>query len=182
MNSTLYNRCLKYALSDVDVQNIVKPYKTNIIEYPDLAKVNSINDILDNLGRVIIFIKISPSFGHWTCLIKRGNTLNWFDSYGIKYDDEKNWMSKKKLIEMHELQPLLTQLLQKEHQEHGTKILYNHYHWQSENAGVSTCGRWAGLICKWYDKTFEEINKMIKASKMTPDQFVILKTYEIIGK
>ena len=50
------------------------------------------------------------------------NTLNWFDSYGIKYDDEKNWVPKKKLIQLHELAPLLTRLLQKDHNVNGTKI------------------------------------------------------------
>ena len=182
MNSTLYNKALKYPLSDVDVQNILKPNPTNIVEYPDLIKVNDINDILDDLGRVIIFIKLSQTFGHWCCLIKRGNTLNWFDSYGIKYDDEKNWVPKKKLIQLHELAPLLTRLLQKDHNVNGTKILYNHYHWQSENDGVSTCGRWVGLICRLYDKSFEEINNMIKQSKMTPDQFVVNYTYQLIHK
>lgn len=174
---------MAYPLSDEDIQTILKPDTTNIIQYPDLVDVTDINTLFDAQGRCVVFIPLSKSFGHWCCLIrsKKLHTIEWFDPYAIKPDDEKKWISKVVLKQLHEDKPYLTNLLRQAH-EQGTRIIYNPYHWQAERDGVSDCGRWVALRCLLHDKPLSDINKMIKKSKLTPDAFVTNVIYEILGK
>lgn len=115
------------------------------------------------MGRCIIFIPLSPTFGHWCCLIKRkGNIIDWFDPYGIAPDKEKHWINETVLKQLHEDKPYLTQLLQRANKQYGTRIMYNKHKWEAERSGVSTCGRWVALVCLFYNKSFDQINKMIQ--------------------
>ena len=183
MNPIQLKKAINYPLSDLDIQRILKPNKTNIVQYPELVNVNDINQIFDKLGRCIIFIPLSPTFGHWCCLLKKpNNIIEWCDPYGIRPDGEKNWINKDVLIKLHEDKPLLTQLLRKANEEHGTRIMYNRHKWESEQSGISTCGRWVALVCLFYNKSFDQINKMIQKSNLSPDTFVTYLTYNILKK
>jgi hypothetical protein len=175
-------KIVNYPLSDTDIQKILKPSRTRIITYPELAKVSDINSVFDQLGRCIVFIPISPTFGHWCCLIKSNNNIEWFDPYSVKVDGEKKWISKATLIKLHEEKPYLTELLQKTKVENGTKLTFNPYHWQKDTEGVNDCGRWTAIRCKLYNKSLSEISDMIKKSNMTPDEWVCNVTYNILGK
>ena len=157
MNPTQLKKALNYPLSDEDIQTILKPYKTNIIQYPQLANVDDINTLFDKLGRCIVFIPLSPTFGHWCCLLKKpNNIIEWFDPYGIAPDEEKKWINEDVLRQLHEDKPYLTQLLQKANKEYGTRIMYNRHKWESEKNGISTCGRWVALVCLLCNKSFDK--------------------------
>lgn len=171
-----------YALSDDDIQSILAPHPTNIINYPDLKTVSNVNDLFDDLGRcVLLFDTISPYSGHWTGLIKRDNEIEFFDPYGIKYDQEKRWISKAKLKKFHETEPLLTNLLNQGKQL-GYKITYNSHKFQRDTEGVNTCGRWTSVRLLFRDLSATQFQKMIEASELTPDEFVTQFTNEIIHK
>jgi hypothetical protein len=183
MNPIKLKKALNYALSDTDIQKCLKPTPTNIIQYPDLASVDDINLIFDSLGRCIVFIPLSKTFGHWCCLLKRkNNIIDWFDPYGIAPDKEKDWISKDVLIKLHEDKPLLTNLLRKANAQFGSRIMYNRHHWESEKPGISTCGRWCVLVCLLYNKNFDQINKMIQQSNLSPDTYVVNITYNLLNK
>jgi hypothetical protein len=183
LNPITLKKALNYPLSDEDIQYILKPNKTNIVQYPDLVNVDDINTIFDKFGRCIIFIPLSTTFGHWCCLLKKpNNIIDWFDPYGLAPDTEKKWISKDVLIKLHEDKPLLTNLLRKTQEENGTKILYNRHKWESERSGISTCGRWVALVCMLYNKSFDQINKMIKDSNLSPDTFVTNITFNLLHK
>ena len=183
MNPVELKKAINYPLSDTDIQHILKPYKTNIIQYPDLVNVQDINSVFDKLGRCIIFIPLSPTFGHWCCLLKRkGNIIEWFDPYGLAPDKEKQWISENVLRQLHEEKPYLTQLLQRANEQYGTRIMYNRHKWEAERSGVSTCGRWVALVCLFYNKSFDQINKMIQKSNLSPDTYVTNLTFNILKK
>ena len=172
------------ALSDSDIQKILSPNRTNIIEYPDLAGVSDINNLFDKLGRCIVYIPISKTFGHWTCLTLRENktVVEWFDPYGVKPDGEKKWISPETLKRLHEEKPLLLDLLKRAKAQHGYKITYSPYHWQEDKENVNDCGDWVAVRLLLYKKSLEEINAMIKKSGMKPDDWVNTITYHILGK
>ena len=158
------------------------PDRTNIIQYPNLGLITDINEVFDKVGRCIVFIPLSKSFGHWCCLIKKNTSIEWFDPYSVKPDDEKKWINKKVLKRLHEDKPLLTRLLEQENRENGTKILYNPYKWQKDTEGTNDCGRYVALRCLMYNKSLSEMDNMIKSSGMTPDEFVTNVTFELLGK
>lgn len=183
MNPLQLKKAINYPLSDLDIQTILKPNRINIIQYPDLKNVEDINSIFDKLGRCILFFPLSTTFGHWCCILKRkGNIIDFFDPYGIAPDKEKEWISADVLKKLHEDKPFLTILLQRANQQYGTKIMYNRHKWEAERSGVSTCGRWCALVCLLYNKSFDQINKMILKSNLAPDTYVTYITYNILHK
>jgi hypothetical protein len=172
----------RYALSDDDIQSILAPHKTKIWNYPELATVSNVNELFDDLGRcVILFDTISPYSGHWTGIIKRENEIEFFDPYGIKYDEEKKWISKAKLKAFHESEPLLTNLLNQGKQL-GYKITWNTVKFQKDGEGINTCGRWTAVRLLFRDLSPKQFQRMIDASQLTPDEFVTQFTNEIIHK
>lgn len=163
-----------YALSNDDINTILDP-PTHILTYPELVEYNSIDELLDSQGRcIILYLTNGPTSGHWTCMWKKGDRLNYFDSYGDapeapreavggEYDQEK---------------PLLTNLLERS----GYKVYYNTHPYQTDRADVATCGRHcvARLICK--DMSDRQYYNLIKKSKQTPDTFVTNLTSDFLKR
>ena len=182
LNPIQLKKAISYPLSDQDIQYILSPNKTNIIQYPDLADIDDIDELFDNLGRCVVFIPITETFGHWCALIKKNGSIQWFDPYGVVPDGEKKWINKAVLKRLHEDKPLLKNLLQKSNLEKGYKILYNKHHWESETPDISTCGRWVAVVLLMYKYSFQQIDDLIKKSGDKPDVWVTNITYSILGK
>ena len=174
-----YEALKHYSISDQDIQQAigVKPF----LYYPDLQNVKSISQLFDKKGRAcILFLTTSSNHGHWTCLMKRPNkVIEYFDSYGgYGPDGERKWLSHKELVNLHEDQPLLYNLLKKSKY----KILYNPYPYQSHSPDTNTCGKHCITRLYYHKLTEPEYHTMIRNSGMTPDQFVMSVVYSLIGK
>jgi len=173
-----YDKLKSYSISDVDFQDALglKPF----LYYPDLRKVRSVDELFDKQGRcAILFLTSSLYHGHWTCLMKRGNVIEYWDSYGgYRPDGERKWLSHNELVNLHEDQPLLSNLLRNSKYT----ILYNPYPYQSHSPQTNTCGK--HCITRLYYKALKEpqYRQMIRESGKTPDQFVIDFVYSLIGK
>lgn len=131
---------MDHSLSDSEIRRCVPGVK--IMSYPDLRKYAHLDDILDSKGRVVIlFLTEGPMVGHWTTMFKDGeNSFQWFDSYGLKPDGNRRWLSKSKLISLREEKPILTDLI-KGAEEGGATVNFSPYHFQRDNASIETCGR-----------------------------------------
>jgi hypothetical protein len=174
-----YESLKKYSISDQDIQQAigVKPF----LYYPDLQNIKSINQLFDKQGRAcILFLTTSSNHGHWTCLMKRPNkVIEYFDSYGgYAPDGERKWLSHKELVNLHEDQPLLSNLLRKSKY----KILYNPYPYQSHSPDTNTCGKHCITRLYYHKLTELKYRDLIRRSGMTPDQFVMTVVYSLIGK
>jgi hypothetical protein len=133
-------KSLSYAFSDSDI----RLYLPNIpiMEYHDLAKYPTIKDLLPaQTCSVIILIETSEKRGHWCSLSRRGNTLIWFDSYGLDVDAEFRYIPIKIQITLHESKRYLTKLIDNSDFE----CEYNGYQLQSKKSFVSTCARFVIL-------------------------------------
>jgi hypothetical protein len=133
---------LKISMTGQDIKNYLPNCK--MIEYNDLAKYNNINDLLTKpIDYVIILIEtIAESTGHWVCVLKYGNTIEFFNSYSGKPDFQKNnFISKAKNIEFGQIQNYLTDLLVKSNYN----IIYNKLQLQKYSNGSTTCGRFVTL-------------------------------------
>ena len=128
-----------YALSETDIQKMIPTLK--IISYPELLKANSIDDVLDEKGRLmLLYLTESEMMGHWVCLLnyRNSNIIEYFDPYGnYKPDGEAKWLTKEKLKKFGQSSKKLTQLL------NNSKYIVksNAYPFQGENVNVNTCGR-----------------------------------------
>ena len=129
------------ALSDSDILDIMP--EATIILSPKLKQLKQ----LPRLPLVILYTT-APNFGHWTLLHnvldERGRpTIEFFDSYGMKPDDELRFISPEYRQETAQTKKELVRLL------FGTglsNISYNEYSFQApthpDGTPVNTCGRW----------------------------------------
>lgn len=159
-----------------------------VLTYPELQNVQSIEEILGSSGRaVILFLTTGLSRGHWVGVFKRGNTLSFFDSYGLAPDAEGGWLSHDKLVELHEDVPLLHKLF-KEAESRGVQTTYNKTAYQNPHDLASeTCGRHVAVRLDYSDFTDAQYHALIEECKANThsknaDAVVVLLTHHLIGK
>lgn len=169
----------QYSLSNDDINYILDP-DTNILVYKDLANYDSIDDVFDPLGRCILLYSIEAvNNGHWVCMWRKGNKINYFDPYGQPPEEPKEWVDTNDNRMMGQGRNMLTNLLKKS----GCEVYYNTYPYQKMDNSTATCGRWcvSRLVCK--DFTANQFHKAVMTfKKSTPDDFAIQFTYDILGK
>lgn len=147
-------------------------HKANLVLYPDIKQYRSIDHLLGPYGAVIILYITGQSgstvYGHWTCLFRiDNNTLEWFDPYGMKPDQEL-YMSKIKYPFF------LSNLLKQSHYN----IIYSIHRLQStKNMSISTCGRFVGLRIQLRNIPIKEFARLLTSVRgLTPDNVVTLMT------
>ena len=130
-------------VSGDDLKNVLGQ-DLKIIKFQDLSKYNDIYQLLPKPKdyAVIFFtddIQNNTNIGHWTCITRYKNNFEFFDSYGLKEEDELKFISKEKRQRFGESIDYLKHLLEP------VKHSNNKYDYQSWDDGVSTCGRWCLL-------------------------------------
>lgn len=167
-----------YSLADDDIQKVLGGVK--LFKYPELHSMASIDDAFDAKGHaMMLYLTENEDTGHWVCMMKRGNTIEYFDPYGgYKPDSERRWLSPEKQEQLGEAQPTLTQMIK----QGGYKTISNPYHFQKEGVDINTCGRHccARLLCAHL--SLPEYNKMIKDSGVPADEFVTLFISQLLHK
>src|SRR6185437_3614673 len=150
------------ALSNTDISKALNN-KTKIIQYKDLLNYKDIDDLLYPHNKAVILYNTKENYGHWTCIIKRNDSIEMFDSYGYKPDDQQKYITEKVKSENNMDFPYLTYLLYKSKNKY--KIHYNNYKLQSEKDGINTCGRWVILRIHLKEMNIDEFSKLIKNDK-----------------
>lgn len=107
-------------------KDLLKAVKTNIVSHTNMAKYSHIDQLIKNDACIIFYDHTAGSVGHWCCMTKRGNLIEYFDSYGRKPSIERY---------THGDPPYLDNLLKNS----GYVVTYNPYNFQGK--GTSTCGR-----------------------------------------
>lgn len=150
-------------LSNVDIISLCDD-KTNVVKYSELINYDNIDDLLQPFDNVVILYETGKNYGHWVCLIKYGNTIEFFDPYGLGVDEQLSF-SKKSL-------PLLSILLLNS----DYKLIENKTQLQKKYNNVSSCGRHVAvrLILKQLD--IYEYLKMFENNKYDPDTVVTYLT------
>jgi len=171
-------RIKEYPLSDSDIKKILGQ-DIKIITYPMLGEMNSIDEAFDAKGRcIMLYLTESSSSGHWCCLLKKGNTIEFFDPYGEPPEEALDNVPQSKLQQLDEGRPYLTDLLRAS----GKKVSYNHHPFQQTKNNVNTCGRHSVVRCLYAPYSLAKYKKVMDASGMTPDNFVSALTALKLGK
>lgn len=167
-----------YALSDDDIRQLLGS-GIKITTYPDLEHISRIDKLFDRHGRAILFIpQQNEQQGHWTCLIKRGKTIEFFDPYGEPPEAQKDTLSEAHLEKMRMNEPLLADLLT----NNPYKIIYNKEQLQKLQNDVNTCGRHCVARLLYHKYPVQKYREIIHQSRMSPDDFVVKLTYDELGK
>ena len=169
-----------YALSDADMKKVIPTLK--IISYPEMLKAKSIDDVLDEKGRLmLLYLTEDQNTGHWVCLLKRRNqpVLEYFDPYGgYGPDGESEWLSPEELEEFGQDTFHLSKLIRNS----PYTLVVNKTAFQKDKTDNNTCGR--HCLCRLYMKhlTLPQYTKLLKGSGVSPDDFVSGFTYNLIGR
>lgn len=167
-----------YPLGDDDLRRIIP--NSHIFTYPYLKSVKDIDEVFDDEGRAImLYLTDDRRTGHWTCMIRRPDSIEFFDPYGEKPDKELLWnKSERKREELDQNKPLLSRLLRQK----GLPVVYNKHKFQDEGADIATCGRHCAVRLLHKDISLPQYAKMIEGSGLNPDEFVSRATFSILKK
>jgi hypothetical protein len=169
---------MDYSLSGLDIENVLKKFnkKCYLTLYKNLIKYNTIDELLREARYIIILYETTKNYGHWCCLFKNNkNSIEFFDSYGIRPDDELKYSTElfRKKNKMNF--PLLTYLLL----ECPYNIEYNQYKLQKMTKDISTCGRWVLLRCLLSNFNIDNFYKIFKNVK-NKDKATVIMTEDFI--
>ncbi len=155
-----------YSLSDSDLKRLIP--NVNIIKYNDLANYNNIDELLQGKPTIILFELTENNNGHWISIFKNNNTIYFFDSYGIKIEDQKKYMNKQFFRKINYLSKML--------KDSPYKVDYNDTQYQEMSDNISTCGKHVVCRLKCMDLNDNEYEELIKEecklNNCTPDELV----------
>jgi hypothetical protein len=169
-----------YSLSEGDIQKMIPTLK--IIAYPQLLKARTIDDVLDEKGRLmLLYLTENESTGHWVCLLnyRDSNVIEYFDPYGnYKPDGESKWLSITRLKQLGQSSRKLTQLLKASPYE----VKSNAFPFQTDKMNMNTCGRHCTTRLYFKNLELPDYIKLVESTGLTPDDFVCAFTFNLIGR
>lgn len=142
----------------------------DVIEYDDIISSKSINDYLPAGKSVIVYYPTtSESYGHYVALLRDGNDVYFYDSYGHRPDDKEiKW---NKALYEEEENTLLRHLLNA-----GLDVDYSDHRHQKLSNDSATCGRHSLMRVAFDDLSNDEYDKVLRDKsrqyKTDPDNLV----------
>lgn len=170
-----------YALGDGDIQEKL-PEDTRIVIYNELKGLGSIDEILDEKGRVIIlYPREAKNVGHWVCLfINKDGDYEFFCPYGDAPEETKRDLSPQKLAELDIEDDLLIPLLKFSAASSGRGVVYSKFPYQKLAPGINTCGRHCVARLAFHDADDDEykavLDKMKEGTDKSYDDIVSILT------
>lgn len=117
-----------------------------IIKYSDLAEYPTINDLLPNdKDFKVILVESSVNQGHWVCIMKYGDIIEYFNSYGTLPEYDFKFIPTMVKHLLGQGGNILSKLLKTK--DKGQKVFYNKKKLQTINDNINTCGRWCVARC-----------------------------------
>lgn len=165
----------KKSLSGQDIINGLNG-NVKVITYQDIRNYDNLDDLLHPYNQVVILYETSEGYGHWVCLYSENGKITFFDSYGLKPDEELKFIPKYFRKENDTDYPLLTYLLY----QSGYKVEYNQHRLQKSLRDVNTCGRHCIVRLKYKEIPIDTYAKILRSFKpYNPDNIVTMLTANI---
>ena len=153
-----------YALSDQNMLDLTE-HKYRVYKYEDLENVNSIDELLGKYGGFILLFQNTQFSGHWVSVFKINNkTIEFFDSYGLKVDEELQFTEYNRRRHQGKIVPHLTHLLNNSRYN----IISNDYDFQGKEnlTQTQTCGRFCGFRIRHKDVPLKQFQDLFKKNKI----------------
>ncbi len=171
MNSELLKVYEDVALSDDQLLKLVDG-KANLVLYPDLINYSSIDQVLGDNDACILLFEAKPNYGHWTCLHRKDNTVEFFNPYGGYPDDSLDYIPMHFREVSNQLEPYLSQLMY----DSPYSLTYNEHKFQHKGKDIKTCGRHCAMRLIYRDFDLPEYAAMMKLltneTGLTTDELV----------
>ena len=160
-------------LSNEDFEHTIGVKAEDIILYSALSQFNTIEELLpNNTDFKIILLEWQRNKGHWVVLYKLNDKYYYFNSYGVKYDNDLNVLSRCMRRILGEDTAQITRLLG------GKDCGYSKRRFQK---GMSqTCGRWcvmriSTLKMGFTQDDFENYLDKVKYNTDLPFDLIVCK-------
>lgn len=171
-------RRLRTPLSDDDVDKYFEGYKTEILKYSALENFNTIDELMPKpFDYKIILIETKQNQGHWVLLMKRNDTIEYFNSYGVNADIQKNSLNKMMNRMLGQKEDFVTRLIRNSKK----KYVINNIPFQNKNPEIATCGRWCIIRILTAEKTGMDLTDFTRyilnncdKMKISPDMLVCM--------
>jgi hypothetical protein len=132
-------------MTDEEIESHIGVTKDQIIKYSELKNFKTLGELLPNdKSFKIILIEDRFNSGHWVAIMKYGKTIEYFNSYGAKWDTDWKFVNKMVRIILGENQNDMTRLMNQAEKD-GWKCIWNTRRFQKLNNQIQTCGRWCVL-------------------------------------
>lgn len=175
---------IKSSMTDGDLEKHTGIKGSDIIKYSDLKNYSKIEELLptDKSARIIL-IEDSYNHGHWVCVLRYGDTIEYFNSYGKKYDSDWGFVGRMMRVILGQQNNDMTRLM-KQAEKDGWKTTYNKRSFQKMSQDIQTCGRWCvfrietmkiGYSLPEFD---EMIDKLMKENGGKATDWVVAKYVE----
>ena len=170
-------KTLGYSLSDADMRTILGQ-DCRFIEYGDLDKFASMDDLLPNEGDYVIILieSTAENTGHWCCITKGNKVISMMDSYGVKLQDELNYISRAMNRMLGNTKKELEDLIKSVPDDY--EVIYNKTPLQHESPSICTCGRWCAAYIQLFKLGYslceflEIVEAQCKEYNIPPDVLV----------
>jgi hypothetical protein len=133
------------ALSNSEICTFLQCSQDHIKTYSELSKYETIDQLLPHdKSFIILLLEDSKNRGHWTSLMRLGNVIYYFNSYGLKYDRDLScirWTIRRILGET---KPEIARLCE------GHPLEWNHICYQSKTS--ESCGRYCVVAVEFLCK------------------------------
>ena len=137
--NTLHN--LEYFGSNSDIMNALHCDDSKIIKYSSLKRYQSLLELLpETFDFRIILLESQRNSGHWVSIIRMGNTIELFNSYGVLIDSEFRFIPDYIERMLGESRHYLSELVDSVPPEF--QVISNKICFQSHDESVATCSRW----------------------------------------
>lgn len=148
-------------------------WKTKIVKYSELKKYDSLDELLNPFGCVVLLYETRPNYGHWVCIIRhKDSSVEFYDSYGIFIDDQLDNIDVVMRKRLGVNYPYLSELLVNS----GSKIVFNKYRLQKMKNDINSCGRHVAFRIIMRDLNINEYTKLLINSHMDPDSTITYLT------
>lgn len=151
-------------LSDDDIKKYFPDAK--ILSYDKLKNYKTIKKLLPKkIDYCFILYQQQKNVGHWIALIRYGDNIEYYDSYGNRIDEPLTWNDEITNVELGQDKPYLTNLLKNSK----FNITHNTNKYQKSNSKIATCGRHCALrilaLLKGYN--LDDYHKLLLNSSKT---------------
>jgi hypothetical protein len=139
LNNIQHN--LSYFSSNFDLCDALNCGEDSIIKYSELINYKNLDELLPKpFDYTIILLETNRNQGHWVVILRLGNVIELFNSYGVPIDSEFRYIPDTIERWLGQSTRYLTNLVKKNNK---FKIVSNTYKFQSKDS--ATCGRWVIL-------------------------------------
>lgn len=112
-----------------------------VLKYSELKNYPSIEALLPtDKSAVIILIEDKLNSGHWVCVMRYGKTIEYFNSYGAKWDTDWKFINRMVRMVLGENTDEMTRLMDKASAD-GWTTIWNKHRFQKIDSKIQTCGR-----------------------------------------